>query len=484
MRHYHFTVAALVLFFLAVFSCGQPDDVPAVSGSAPSVVSASLEDGATGVDVSLGQISVDYDIPVAIGDVSAVGLTGMDVEVSTANMQVRIVFGKLAGNTGYTLTLGEGAVVSRSGNVPAAPLVLTFTTGEDPDDPPYVPGEPGDYSQSLVTENPLPEASGLYSYLLSIYGKNTLSGAMAKVAWNTDEAEWIGRNTGRYPAIAFFDYIHLPDSPSNWIDYGNITPVKEWWNAGGLVGIGWHWNVPVASGSSTLTFNTETKDSDGNTVVNTFSAADAVVDGTWENGVLKSDLKEVADYLMLLQNEGIPVIWRPLHEAAGGIYTYDAGKAWFWWGADGAEAYKALWKYMFDYFESAGIRNLIWVWTTQTSSYSDADYAFYPGDEYVDIVGRDIYDNSDVGSIAGQFSAIAQMTTHKMVTLSELGNVADMASQWDAGAKWLFFMPWYDYDNDYTAGYAHQHADIAWWRSSFASPAVLDRQELPSDLFE
>ena len=42
----------------------------------------------------------------------------------------------------------------------------------------------------------------------------------------------------------------------------------------------------------------------------------------------------------------------------------------------------------------------------------------------------------------------------------------------------------YDYDNDYTAGYAHQHADIAWWRSSFASPAVLDRQELPSDLFE
>ena len=482
MRHYHFTVAALVSATL-VFSCGQPDDLPAVSGSIPSVVSASLEDGASGVDVSLGQISVDYDVPVTIGDASAIELTGMDVEVSTANMQVRIAFGKLTGNTEYTLTLADGAVVSRSGNVPAAPLVLTFTTGEDPDAPPYIPGEPGDYSQSLVTENPLPAASRLYEYLLSIYGKNTLSGAMAHVDWNTDEAQWIGIQTGKYPAIAFFDYIHLPDSPSNWIDYGDITPVKEWWNAGGLVGIGWHWNVPVSSESSVMTFNTETKDSDGNTVVNTFSAADAVVDGTWENGVLKADLKEVAGYLMLLQDEGIPVIWRPLHEAAGNTYTYGTG-AWFWWGADGAEAYKALWKYMFDYFESAGIRNLIWVWTTQTSSYSDADYAFYPGDEYVDIVGRDIYDNSDAGSIAGQFSAIAQMTTHKMVTLSELGNVADMASQWDAGAKWLFFMPWYDYDNDYTAGYAHQHADIAWWRSSFASPAVLDRQELPSDLFE
>ena len=214
MRHYHFTVAALVSAGL-VFSCGQPDDVPAVSGSAPSVVSASLEDGASGVDVSLGQISVDYDVPVTIGDASAIELTGMDVEVSTANMQVRIAFGKLTGNTEYTLTLADGAVVSRSGNVPAAPLVLTFTTGEDPDAPPYIPGEPGDYSQSLVTENPLPAASGLYEYLLSIYGKNTLSGAMAHVDWNTDEAQWIGIQTGKYPAIAFFDYIHLPDSPSN-----------------------------------------------------------------------------------------------------------------------------------------------------------------------------------------------------------------------------------------------------------------------------
>ena len=139
---------------------------------------------------------------------------------------------------------------------------------------------------------------------------------------------------------------------------------------------------------------------------------------------------------------------------------------------------------MFDYFESAGLRNLIWVWTTQTSSFSDADYAFYPGDEYVDIIGRDIYNNGDAGSLAGQFSTIAQMSTHKMVALSELGNVADMASQWNAGANWLFFMPWYDYDNDYTAGYDHIHADIAWWRSSFASDSVIDRSELPSGLFE
>ena len=137
---------------------------------------------------------------------------------------------------------------------------------------------------------------------------------------------------------------------------------------------------------------------------------------------------------------------------------------------------------MFDWFKSAGLRNLIWVWTTQTSSFSDIDYEFYPGDDYVDIVGRDIYNNTDASSAAGQFSTIASLSEHKMVALSELGNVADMGSQWDAGAQWLFFMPWYDYGNDYTAGYDHVHADIGWWTETFASDAVIDRSELPSEL--
>lgn len=51
-------------------------------------------------------------------------------------------------------------------------------------------------------------------------------------------------------------------------------------------------------------------------------------------------------------------------------------------GNDGAEAYKKLWIYIFNYFKKEGINNLIWVWTTQTK-----DSEFYPGDEYVDMWG-------------------------------------------------------------------------------------------------
>ena len=61
---------------------------------------------------------------------------------------------------------------------------------------------------------------------------------------------------------------------------------------------------------------------------------------------MKESLEKIAGYLKLLQEAGIPVIWRPLHEAAGNTYTYNTG-AWFWWGADGAQAYKDLWIYVF-----------------------------------------------------------------------------------------------------------------------------------------
>ena len=464
-----------LLSLMVVWSCSKGQEPGGqAEGTVPVTESVSIQDGATGVAVDLGYIDVTYDVPVAVADASAITLSGTEVEVTAMNMKIRILFGDLLGETEYTLTVGKGAVVSRTGNLPAEALTLTFTTGEDRDAP-YVPGEPGDYSTTLAVENPLPAADRLYRYLLDIYGRKTLSGAMAHVDWNTDEAEWVGRYTGKYPAIAFFDYIHLTDSgDGEWIDYGDITTVREWWEDGGLVGASWHWNVPVSQGSSEISFN-----ADGNS----FSASEAVREGTWENDVVNADLDKLAGYLKLLQAEGIPVLWRPLHEAAGNTYTYNSG-AWFWWGADGAAAFRNLWIYVFEYLEKAGVNNLIWVWTTQTSVYEDADYAFYPGDEYVDIVGRDIYNLNDASAIAAQFGTIARMTTHKMVTFSELGGVPDMAAQWDAGANWLYFMPWYDYDNDYTEGYDHEHADMDWWKASFASDAVITRDELPANLFE
>jgi mannan endo-1,4-beta-mannosidase len=445
------------------------------------VESVSVEDGSENTAVGLGYVDINYDIPILIKDTSLISLSGMTVKPSVANMRLRVGFGTLEYGTSYTLSVPAGAVVGKYGSVPAADFHVSFTTVPKPGgDIPYTPGEPGDYSQSPVTSDPINNAKLLYDYLLSIYGGKTLSGAMAKVAWNTDEAGWIYKWTGKYPAIATFDYIHLPDSPANWIDYSDITPVLDWWNAKGLVGAGWHWIVPTYEGSTSYTYDPSKTD---------FKPSNVVVDGTWENKVAKADLAKISSYLLLLQDHNIPVIWRPLHEAAGNTYTQWKSGAWFWWGRDGAEAYKALWRFMFDYFRDAGVRNLIWVWVTQTSEPGDSDYEFYPGDDYVDIVGRDIYgDKSNdyivsSADIESQFETITHMIPHKMAALSEMGSVDNISKQRDAGAEWLYFMPWYDYYNDYTEDYDHLYAGISWWRQSFLDSSVLTRSDLPSALF-
>lgn len=80
--------------------------------------------------------------------------------------------------------------------------------------------------------------------MIENYGKKTISGIMANVAWNTDEAEQVNTWTGHYPALNTFDYMHIRYSGQNWIDYSDISPVTNWANEGGIVSCMWHWNVP------------------------------------------------------------------------------------------------------------------------------------------------------------------------------------------------------------------------------------------------
>lgn len=219
----------------------------------------------------------------------------------------------------------------------------------------------------------------------------------------------------------------------------------------------WHWNVPTSNGSGNLTtYKDQTS----------FDIDNAFTEGTWEYQTVNADLEKIAGYLKLLKDANIPVIWRPLHEAAGG---------WFWWGKN-ADSFKRLWIQMFDYFKAQGLDNLIWVWTTETG---DSDW--YPGDEYVDIVGRDLYGN-DAADCASQYQTVVSEYGSKMVALSECGAYIDtnselglLSEQWNAGARWLWFMPWYDND-----GAALSHADQEWWQDAMSQSYVITRDQLPS----
>lgn len=459
-------VVVVLGVYCLLSSCGSDDASGTPVLDAPRLLETSPVTGAK--DISAGNLTVvlNYDQKITVtsdarSKIVIEGATVSEVSVNITKVYVQIT--GLANDKSYELVVPQGVIVGLTG-VEAVRTAISFSTA----------AAPGPAIAKLCTPNPSPQAQKVYDYLYSVYGEKTLSATIANVNWNIAEAELVKRATGKYPAIAFFDYIHLFASPADWIDYSDITVAKDWWDAGGLIGAGWHWNVPnVKKGVEyTCTPGDGAKNNEGSWTT-TFSARNATIDGTWENGVVKADLEKITDYLKLLQDKNIPVIWRPLHEAAGNIYEYVGGTAWFWWGRDGADAYKKLWIYMFDFFKEKGINNLIWVWTSQTK---DAD--FYPGDDYVDIVGRDIYNQKDGAANAVQYTSVEAIYSQKMIALSECGSVAPISEQWSAGARWSFFMPWYQYNATSLDG--HQHADTAWWTDAMGKDYVISREDLPS----
>lgn len=555
-----------MLSLIAAFTFASCDtdvdhDIPAVD--APVLVSTTPESGAAKVKTGEITIEVKYDknIFFATDNLSEIKFTGgelISADVLGASNILTVKVNVPGRETACSLSIPEG-IVTGPNQMPAPAVSVQFSTVA--------------LDKTLVAATSA-KAVKLYNYLLDNFETKTLSAMMANVAWNTEMSEKVYGWTGKYPAINCFDYVHLPASVAgaDWINYGDITPVKDWSDKGGIVAAMWHWNVPkkavgeasstqiwegeivmpgdwsgnvqmtddaakavfadaqvgqvirvavkdVAAGAqgsfknsgwSEIASGTDYFDISGDyTLVITedvlkslqeggliigghdytavavylenngtaldpnkdyafykadteFDATNATVEGTWENKVFTEDLKNAAAYLKLLRDADIPVLWRPFHEAAGG---------WFWWGKDAA-SFKSLWIAMFNYFKTEGLDNLIWVWTTEGN---DADW--YPGDQYVDIVGRDVY-NKETADCVSEYTSIAGNYGNKIVSLSECGTVGLISEQWASGARWSWFMPWYDGTNE--DGSPVVHADEAWWKDAMSQEFVVSREELPS----
>ena len=344
-----------------------------------------------------------------------------------------------------------------------------------PEDP-----KPDDTEQttqhSLANPNATAEAKKLYDVLWSLYGEKTVSGVVACVDWNTTEAENVHKWTGRWPAINVFDFINIHASrdvnSKGWLDYSDLTPVKNWAKAGGVVGCMWHWQTLANNGTDyTCTPGTEP----GQT---SFDADCVAHPESADYKRLVKDIDQVAGYLKQMQKQGIAVLWRPLHEASGNTYEFKGGKAWFWWGAKGAESYKRLWRFMYERLVSYHkLNNLIWIWNSQMG-----DRDWYPGDDVVDIVGRDSYYALQY-PLMKNFKQLSQEYPSKLITLAECGNgdevkMSEWADIWQEGSRWSWFMPWYDYDFDNGKSDTHQFADSAWWQAAFATGTVVDRDQM------
>ena len=114
--------------------------------------------------------------------------------------------------------------------------------------------EPTTVPYTLCNPNATAETQQLWGVLCAQYGEKSLSGVVANIDWNTREAENVYRWTGQYPALNVFDFINIHASKDvnqqGWLDYSDMTPVAEWYNAGGIVGCMWHWQVPANNGTN------------------------------------------------------------------------------------------------------------------------------------------------------------------------------------------------------------------------------------------
>jgi hypothetical protein len=458
--------SAVVLLVSAVLSCGKNNDPAEIDNiqDIPSGLSLSVETYAAEVEGGSLQLVVSAPArPKATASDSWIQVTDGVFKNYSITYTVSV-----AANESYSERSGSVTVTSGA-------LSKTLSISQPGMEVPEV--NEVNITKTLVTENPTAKVQALYDFLLSVYGKKTVSSIMADVNWNTKEAEKVYSATGKHPAMNCYDFIHIYVPKNNWIDYTDITPVKSWYDAGGIVSLMWHFNVPVNKDTKPGTDGSGVTCTPGKT---SFKASNALKEGTWENAWYLQEMEKVADVILALQEQGIPAIWRPYHEAAGNTYAKGwNGSAWFWWGTDGADVYKQLWKDMFQRFKTKGIRNLIWVWTAQnyngdSSSYgNDAD--FYPGDDYVDIVARDIYGDTPENN-AVEFVQLQNRYNTKMICLGECGHNSSsgvkfpgIADVWAAGAKWSWFMPWY----------GSPMPDSSWWKSAFDSSDVITRETLP-----
>ena len=284
------------------------------------------------------------------------------------------------------------------------------------------------------------------------------------------------KSGGKYPAImgADIDY------------YGggnpyNLSRLIDHWNNGGLVELTWHAANPANNNAWTWPINTPTVNlsevyTPGNSTYNNF----------------RSHMVLVGDALQTLRDQGVVVLFRPFHEANAGNPLVNPAPAVFWWGGKDYNQYKTLWRYVYDYFTNTrGLTNIIWVYAVCPWWGHEIDY--YPGSEYVDIVGYDYYPFGWDGNY-DRFPWVPEYDTlralGKPFALTELGQCPGDGS-WDScggkDAKNIINdiksnMPdvvyWMNWDDQWELGRQSNLSQL------FADSWVVNREDYPSGSIE
>lgn len=152
-----------------------------------------------------------------------------------------------------------------------------------------------------------------------------------------------------------------------------------------------------------------------------------ILPGGKYNKVYRAYLDMIADYAKQVKSA---ILFRPFHENTG---------SWFWWGAAfcDPETYKNVYRYTVEYLrDTKNVHNMLYEYGPSSEAESTKEYGVrYPGDDYVDLVGFDMYDikPEDNGVFMQNFkkelSVVERFAKQhgKLVAVTETGAANDTA---------------------------------------------------------
>jgi hypothetical protein len=316
-----------------------------------------------------------------------------------------------ARGTAYGYSLWEFEIYGSGGPGP------TFT--------PTATGIPSSCNQSPADPNANSKARNLLCYLKT----------HSYVSGQTDAADGdkVKSLTGRYPAIMAFDFMNYTSGSGS---SGNIDTqnVINWYNSHhGIVAFQWHWYCPYGGNYSAQPCNFQ------NDLNNPGSK-------------LYQDIDLIARELKKLGDAGIPVLFRPLHEA---------NNNYMWWTKQGPGNYIALYRLIYQRVMLAGAHNVLFVFNGMASGQSTALSQWYPGDAYVDFVTSDYFQS------ASDLNTCKAIGNNKTVGISETMNQLNPAN----APAWPFSVVWASRDWNGTSA-----SD---WQTAMANPKTISIDQLP-----
>jgi len=288
---------------------------------------------------------------------------------------------------------------------------------------------------------------------------------------------------GDYPGVIGFDLGHIELDSTKNLDNVPFIKIREeaikQYQRGGIVTLSWHLNNPLTGGNAWDVSNDK--------------VVSSILPGGKNHRMFQGWLKKVAIFINSIKTPNgtkVPILFRPWHENTG---------SWFWWGEKlcSPQDYKALWLMTEKTLKVYGVNNLLYVFSPGGGCSEEQYMERYPGDNYIDILGTDIYqttsDESYTKEVTSTFDFLTKLGKehNKLIAFTETGYVCIPEKNWwtkrlmPAIEKYpiSYVLVWrnaYDRDNHFFAPYKGQKSadDFVEFYNSSKTLFVRDIQKL------